>query len=235
MIDAKNVKKYYGNTPVLNVDSFQAQKGEIIGFLGLNGAGKTTFMRILTSYLPATSGTIVIGGYDVAKESLKVRQKIGYLPEVPPLYPDMYVKDYLKFAACLKDVPAKKNSSQVSKAMDICNLNKVATRVIAHLSRGYKQRVGIAQAIINDPELLILDEPTNGLDPLQILDVRKLIKDLEYKRTVILSTHVLPEIEDLAQRVVMIKQGQLIKDQMLDADVSLEELFIKLNAGEKNG
>ncbi len=233
MINAKNVKKYFGNTEVLDISSFQAKKGEIIGFLGLNGAGKTTFMRILTSYLPATSGKVFICGHDVDKESLAVRKKVGYLPEIPPLYPDMYVKDYLKFAAQLKDIPSKNCTHQVDKAISICNLQSVQGKVIAQLSKGYKQRVGIAQAIINDPEILILDEPTNGLDPLQILDVRKLIKDLEHKRTVIVSTHVLPEIAELAQRVIIIKEGKLIKDQNLEGVDSLEALFIKLTTTQE--
>ncbi len=231
MISAHNVKKYFGNNKVLDIASFEAREGEIIGFLGLNGAGKTTFMRILTSFLPTTCGDVRVCGYDVAKQSLLVRRHVGYLSEAPPLYPDMVVKDFLRFAARLKDIPARQTPAQVAKALDLCNLNGVASRVIGQLSKGYRQRVAIAQAIINDPKLLILDEPTNGLDPLQILDVRKLIKNLEHKRTVIISTHVLSEIEEFAQRVIIIKQGRIIKDHSLAETPEAAggaKLFLKL-------
>jgi len=216
MIIAQNVTKYFGGFQALKDISFEIAKGEIVGFLGRNAAGKTTIMRILTSYLPATSGKVIIGGEDVSRNSLAVRKKVGYLPEMPPLYSNMTVKEYLQFAAQLKDVPARRQRVQVDKVLKECSLKDVRDKAIGTLSRGYKQRVGIAQAIINDPEVLILDEPTSGLDPVQILQVRNLIKSLEYKRTVVLSTHILPEIEQIARRVVIIKSGQIIADDSLE-------------------
>lgn len=197
--------------------SFEIRRGEIVGFLGQNGAGKTTLMRILTSYLPATTGEVIIGGEDVRDNSLAVRKKIGYLPEIPPLYPDMTIGEYLRFAAQLKDVPAARRREEIDRVLTECDLREVRNKTIRTLSRGFRQRVGIAQAIINDPELLILDEPTIGLDPVQILQVRKLIRNLKQKRTVLLSTHILSEIEQIAQRVIIIKSGRIIADQPLDA------------------
>jgi ABC-2 type transport system ATP-binding protein len=235
MIEAYHVKKYFGPLKALDIASFEARRGEIIGFLGLNGAGKTTFMRILTTYLPATAGEVRVCGYDVATESMAVRRKVGYLSETPPLYPDMTVRDFLRYAARLKDLEPRAVRRGVDKALAQCNLGAVAGKVIGHLSKGYKQRVGIAQAVLNDPELLILDEPTNGLDPVQIRDVRQLIKDLEHKRTVIVSTHVLSEIEALAQRILILKNGRILKDHHLnaaqeaqDGPLDLEEMFIRL-------
>ena len=237
MIHTENVTKYFGNTQALSGISFEIQKGEIVGFLGRNGAGKTTLMRILTSYLPATSGKVLIDGKDVIKHSLSIRQKIGYLPENPPLYPNMTVKDYVSFAARLKDVPAKNIRRQVEKVLDECYLRNVAHKTIATLSKGYQQRAGIAQAIINDPDILILDEPTNGLDPVQIQRVRALIKNLEEERTVIISTHILSEIEQIAQRVLIIKEGVIVADDTLSNLLcdeqgwqrNLEEVFLRLN------
>ena len=217
MVIAKNVTKYFGGFLVLKDVSFEINKGEIVGFLGQNGAGKTTLMRILTSYLSATSGKITIGGKDISKDSLAVRKKIGYLPETPPLYPSMKVRDYLKFSAELKDVPSKYQSKQIDKVLQECNITDIRDKTIRVLSKGYRQRVGIAQAIINDPDLLILDEPTNGLDPIQILQVRKLIKSLRYERTVILSTHILSEIEQIAQRVLILRAGKIIVDEPLES------------------
>ena len=237
MISTKNVTKYFGGFQVLKDVSFEINKGEIVGFLGQNGAGKTTLMRILTSYLPATSGEVKIGGDDVVKNSLAVRRKIGYLPETPPLYSNMTVKDYLKFAAQMKDVPGKQQHKQIDKVLEECNIGDVKNKAIGNLSKGYRQRVGIAQAIINEPEVLILDEPTSGLDPVQNLQVRKLIKSLRHERTVILSTHILPEIEQIAQRVLIIKSGQIIVDESLDlllksqnGESTLEEVFIRLHS-----
>ena len=192
-------------------------------------------MRILTSYLPATSGQVIIGGKDVAKNSLAIRKKIGYLPETPPLYSNMTIRDYLRFAAELKDVPVKRLCVRVDKVLEECNLKDSQYKTISTLSRGYKQRVGIAQAIINEPEILILDEPTSGLDPVQILQVRNLIKSLEYKRTVILSTHILSEIQQIAQRVLIIKSGEIVADDSLknllkDAESNLEDVFLRFHA-----
>jgi ABC-2 type transport system ATP-binding protein len=209
-----------------------------VGLMGQNGAGKTTLMRILTSYLPASSGSVMIDGEDITKNSLSIRQKIGYLPETPPLYMNMTVKDYLKFAAEIKDIPSQHVSRQLDKVLEECQLVSVKSKLIGTLSKGYKQRVGIAQAIIHEPKLLILDEPTSGLDPIQNLQVRRLIKNLRNERTVILSTHILSEIEHIAQRVLMIKSGQIIVDDALDVvlgktqedpakRMSLEEYFLK--------
>ncbi len=238
MITTKNITKYFGSFQALKDVSFEINKGEIVGFLGQNGAGKTTLMRILTSYLPASSGTVMIDGDDIAKNSLTIRQKIGYLPETPPLYMNMTVKDYLKFAAEIKDIPVKQRRRQLDKVLEECQIEDVKDKTIATLSKGYKQRVGIAQAIIHEPKLLILDEPTSGLDPIQNLQVRSLIKNLKDQRTVILSTHILSEIEQIAQRVLIIKAGEVIVDESLEvllktnnADQSqkltLEEVFVK--------
>ena len=246
MISTKNVTKYFSGFQALKDVSFEINKGEIVGFLGQNGAGKTTLMRILTSYLPATSGEVKIGGNDVAKNSLAVRRKIGYLPETPPLYFNMSVKDYLEFAAQMKDVPGRQQHKQIERVLEECNLGDVKNRTIGNLSKGYRQRVGIAQAIINEPEVLILDEPTSGLDPVQNLQVRKLIKSLRHERTVIISTHILSEIEQIAQRVLIIKSGRIIVDESLElllksqsgaqgAESTLEEVFIRLHSAPSRG
>ena len=246
MISTRNVTKYFSGFQALKDVSFEINKGEIVGFLGQNGAGKTTLMRILTSYLPATSGEVIIGGDDVVENSLAVRRKIGYLPETPPLYFNMTVTDYLRFAAQMKDVPGKQQHKQIDKVLEECNIGDVENKMIGYLSKGYRQRVGIAQAIINEPEVLILDEPTSGLDPVQNLQVRKLIKSLRHERTVILSTHILAEIEQLAQRVLIIKSGRIIVDESLDlllksqkgvqcAESTLEDFFIRLHSSTAEG
>ena len=231
MIVTKNISKYFGRFEALNDVSFEINKGEIVGFLGQNGAGKTTLMRILTSFLPASSGTVAIDGQDLAKHSLSIRQKIGYLPETPPLYMGMTVRHYLKFAATIKDVPANRLTFQVDKVLEECQLLDAKSKMIGTLSKGYKQRVGIAQAIIHEPKLLILDEPTSGLDPIQNLQVRKLILNLKNERTVLLSTHILSEIEQIAKRVLIIRSGRIIVDEALDVVLgqakSLEEYFVK--------
>ena len=235
MVIAQNISKYFGKIAALKNISFEIGKGEIVGFLGKNGAGKTTLMRILTSYLPPTSGKVLIAGQDIGKNSLGIRRKIGYLPENPPLYLNMTVHEYLKFAARLKDIPARDMRRSIDKVMDDCRLLYVQNRLIAHLSKGYKQRIGIAQAILHEPEVLILDEPTSGLDPVQIQQVRKLIKDIEHKRTVLLSTHILSEIEQIARRILILNRGELIKDRPMEGllkeegAVTLEEVFLKLN------
>jgi len=219
MIVTQNVTKFFGRFQALKNISFEISKGEIVGCLGQNGAGKTTLMRLLTSYLPATSGKVLIGGIDVSKNSLSIRRKIGYLPETPPLYVDMTVREYLKFAAQLKDVPLRQQRNQVDRVSEECHLKEVENKTLGILSKGFKQRVGIAQAIIHDPDVLILDEPTSGLDPIQILQVRQLIQSLKSQRTVLLSTHILSEIEQIAQRVLIIKNGEIL------ADASMENLL----------
>lgn len=216
MIRTNNISKNFGSFQALKDVSFTIKRGEIVGFIGRNGAGKTTLMRILTSFYSASSGKILIDGDDISKNSIAIRRKIGYLPETAPLYLNMSVKDYLNFAAEIRDVPSKDRRGQLHRALELCQLENVANKTIGTLSKGYKQRTGIAQAIIHDPEILILDEPTSGLDPIQNRQLRTLIKNLKDHRTVILSTHILSEVEQIAQRVLMIKSGELIIDKSLD-------------------
>jgi len=216
MIIVDNVVKNFGLFQALDHVSFEISQGDIVGFLGKNGAGKTTLMRILTSFMAPSSGKVIIDGDDIAKNALTIRQKIGYLPETPPLYNSMTVKSYLKFAAQIKGVAAKKQRIQLTKVIEECHLEQVKHKTIATLSKGYKQRVGIAQAIIHEPKLLILDEPTSGLDPIQVQQVLALIKNQREQRTVILSTHNLTEIEQIAHRVLIIKSGKIIIDESLN-------------------
>ncbi len=216
MISTNNISKNFGSFEALKQVSFTIERGEIVGFIGRNGAGKTTLMRILTAYYSASSGTVLIDGDDISKNSLEIRRKIGYLPETAPLYLNMTVKDYLNFAAEIREVSAKDRRRQLHRALELCQLENVSHKTIGTLSKGYKQRTGIAQAIIHDPEILILDEPTSGLDPIQNRQLRTLIKGLKDHRTVILSTHILSEVEQIAQRVLMIKAGELIVDKPLD-------------------
>src|SRR5215470_900196 len=190
--------------------SFQVEKGEILGFLGPNGAGKTTTMRIITGYMPASEGTVRVDGYDVFDNPLDVRRRIGYLPENPPLYLEMTVTGYLRFVAKIKGVPKDKIHQEVARVMERASVSDVKERIIAKLSKGYKQRVGIAQALLNDLPVLILDEPTIGLDPKQIHEVRELIKDLAGKHTMVLSTHILPEVEQTCNRVIIIDKGKIV-------------------------
>jgi len=212
MIDVKQVTRYFGQVAAVNDVSFQVEKGEILGFLGPNAAGKTTTMRVLTTYLPATSGTATVAGFDVHEQSMEVRKRIGYLPENPPLYQEMRVRDYLDFVAKIKGVDSKKITTAVGEAMDKAAITDVSNRVIKHLSKGYKQRVGLAQAIVHNPDVLVLDEPTVGLDPKQIIEVRELIKELAGEHTIILSTHILPEVSMTCQRVVIIDKGKVVVD-----------------------
>jgi len=217
MIKINNVSKQFGSFNALNQVSFDIEAGEIVGLVGKNGAGKTTLMRILTSYYRASSGTVSIDGEEVTQSAITVRKKIGYLPETPPLYLDMSVKRFLKFAAEIKGVTKQKRASRLERVLEECQLETVVDKTIGNLSKGFKQRVGIAQAIIHQPEILILDEPTSGLDPIQNLQLRNLIKSLQSYRTVILSTHILSEIEQIAQRVLIIKAGEIIVDRPLEA------------------
>ncbi len=222
MIEALGVTKRYGDLVAVNDVSFKAEAGEVVGFLGPNGAGKTTTMRMLTGFLPATDGTAVVDGHDIFDEPLAARRAIGYLPETPPLYPEMDVSGYLKYVARIKDVPRSGRKQAVERALERCGLSHVARRVIGSLSKGYRQRVGLAQAIVHDPPVLILDEPTVGLDPNQILEIRELIRDLaapregEPSHTVILSTHILPEVEAICRRVIMIHDGQKVLDDSME-------------------
>lgn len=210
MIEVENLTKRYGSHLAIDGITFSAGKGEVLGLLGPNGAGKTTTMRILTGYFPATSGTARVAGYDCFEESMEVRRRIGYLPENVPLYKDMKVEEYLSFVAAIKGVEARDVTKKVASAMADCGIDGVSRRVIGELSKGYKQRVGLAQALVNDPEVLILDEPTIGLDPNQIRGIRSLIKDLAGRRTVILSTHILPEVSMVCGKVAIVNQGKLV-------------------------
>lgn len=209
MIEVDHLTKSYGKNVAVNDISFNVGKGEILGFLGPNGAGKTTTMRILTGYLPATSGSARIAGFDVFDQSMEVRRRIGYLPENPPLYPDMNVHAYLEFVARIKSVAGADIPNRVERAMEMTNLTERRGELIKRLSRGFRQRVGIAQAIVHNPDVVILDEPTVGLDPKQIIEVRKLIKGLAGEHTIILSTHILPEASQTCDRVVIINRGRI--------------------------
>ena len=210
MIEVEHLTKVYNGRKAVDDISFRVEKGEILGFLGPNGAGKTTTMRILTCYMPATEGTARVAGYDVFEESLEVRKRIGYLPENPPLYHEMTVYSYLDFVARIKGTPPSKRKSHIDDVMQRTNIGDVRGRVIGRLSKGYKQRVGVAQALLNNPEVLVLDEPTIGLDPKQIFEVRSLIKHLAGDHTVILSTHILPEVSMTCNRVVIINNGKVV-------------------------
>jgi ABC-2 type transport system ATP-binding protein len=211
-IKATNLTKYYGDTLAVDDISFEVSKGEILGFLGPNGAGKSTTMKIITTYLPPTTGSVSVDDLDVEQNSLEVRKKIGYLPEQNPLYTDMYVTDYLDYVAALDGVPKDKIKSRREEMINVCGLEEMRSRVIGELSKGYKQRVGLAQAMINNPEVLILDEPTSGLDPNQIIEIRNLIKKLGKQKTVILSTHILSEVQATCNRVIIINKGKLVAD-----------------------
>ena len=225
MIEVEHLSKIYGSTPGIQDVTFSVEPGEIVGFLGPNGAGKTTTMRILAGYLPATSGTARIAGYDVHENSLAVRQRIGYLPETPPLYAEMTVEGFLYFVARIKGVPAGDRSRQVNAAVNRCNLQEKRHILIRKLSKGFRQRVGIAQAIVHDPPAIILDEPTVGLDPRQIIEVRNLIKSLAGSHTIILSTHILPEVSMTCSRVAIINRGKVV------ATNTPENLMAQLTGG----
>ena len=209
-IEVEHLSKVYGSTVAIEDIHFSVDAGEIIGFLGPNGAGKTTTLRILAGYVPATTGTAKIAGYDVHRHSMQVRRHIGYLPEIPPLYPNMSVKQYLHFVAKIKGVKAKECRRQVCNAIMRCQLIDRENTIIRKLSKGYRQRVGIAQAIVHQPPVIILDEPTVGLDPRQIIEVRNLIKSLAGQHTIILSTHILPEASTICDRVVIIDRGRVV-------------------------
>jgi ABC-2 type transport system ATP-binding protein len=210
MIEVEHLSKIYGATAAIQDVDFSVETGEILGFLGPNGAGKTTTMRILSGYIPATTGTARIAGYDVHEQSMEVRRRIGYLPENPPLYPDMTVEGFLSFVARIKGVSAGDRTSRVNSAIERCQLTQKRKILIRKLSKGYKQRVGIAQAIVHDPPVIILDEPTVGLDPKQIIEVRHLIKSLAGQHTIILSTHILPEVSMTCDRVTIINRGKVV-------------------------
>lgn len=237
MIEAEGLSKRYGNVLAVDNVSFRIEAGEVAGFLGPNGAGKTTTMRMLTGFLPPSDGTALIDGHDIFTDPLAARRAIGYLPEIPPLYPEMDVEGYLRFVAKLKDVPRGERREAVDRVLERCGLVDVRRRVIGALSKGFRQRVGLAQAIVHSPSVLILDEPTVGLDPIQIREIRELISELanpgdgQPKHTVILSTHILPEVEALCPRIVLIHRGRKVLDGPL-AEITadgtrLEEVFAR--------
>ncbi|HLG21817.1 MAG TPA: ATP-binding cassette domain-containing protein [Candidatus Manganitrophaceae bacterium] len=236
MIEVKQLGKRYGDLVAIEDVSFTVERGEILAFLGPNGAGKTTTMRILTCFMPATSGTAKVAGYDVFEAPMEVKRRIGYLPEHPPVYPELTVSEYLKFVARIKGVPAKKVGAALSAVLEKCSLADVSHRLIANLSRGYRQRVGLAQALIHNPEVLILDEPTVGLDPKQIIEIRELIKGLAGEHTIILSTHILPEATAVCQKVVIINRGRVAAvdtPERLSAQIrKSEKISIRVRRGE---
>src|SRR5271170_7453372 len=209
MIEVENLSKTYSGVHAVRDISFHVNKGEIVGFLGPNGAGKSTTMKVLAGYLPPTDGKIRIAGFDVVTESLEVRKRIGYMPENVPLYTDMRVNEFLRFRAELKKVPRRKIKDRVETVKELCHLKDVESKIIGTLSKGYRQRVGLADAMVHEPELLILDEPTIGLDPNQIRSVRELIRDLGKHHTILLSTHILPEVEATCSRVIIINRGRI--------------------------
>ena len=227
MIEVQDLTKAFGEKTAVDGITFSVNKGEILGFLGPNGAGKTTTMRVLTGYLPATQGTAKIAGFDVFNDSMEVRRRIGYLPETPPLYFDMTVASYLEFVARIKNVAAEKRAQSVESAMEMTKIADKRDELIKRLSRGYKQRVGLAQAIVHDPDVIILDEPTVGLDPKQIIEVRHLIKGLAGNHTIILSTHILPEVSMTCDRVIIINNGKIV------AVDTPENLTRQLKGGER--
>ncbi|MGI9569170.1 MAG: ATP-binding cassette domain-containing protein, partial [Desulfobulbia bacterium] len=210
MINAKHLAKNFGPTMALKEITFEVAKGEVLGFLGPNGAGKTTTMRILTCYHPADTGTATIAGFDVFESPLEVRKLIGYLPENNPLYTDMGIVDYLQFIAQIRGIPSSKKRNQIQYVIELCGLQSELRKDIGHLSKGYRQRVGLAQALIHDPDILILDEPTIGLDPTQIIEIRELIKTIGKEKTIILSSHILPEVSATCDRIIIINQGEIV-------------------------
>ncbi len=216
MIELQSVNKFYGAFQVLRDISFSVGKGEIVGFLGPNGAGKTTTMRILNGFLPATSGQAVVAGHSVDREPLAVKRALGYLPENVSLYNDMTVREYLRFVAEAKKIPARERRARLEKVTAQCGLEKVNNRLIGALSKGYRQRVGLAQAIVNDPQVLVMDEPTTGLDPAQIIEIRELISSLAGEHTIILSTHILPEVSAVCKRVIIINEGRIVAEDSLE-------------------
>jgi gliding motility-associated transport system ATP-binding protein len=210
VIEVQHLTKRYGPVTAVNDISFRVERGEILGFLGPNGAGKTTTMRILTGYMPATEGKAKVAGFDIFDQPIEAKRRTGYLPETPPLYPDMSVAEYLDFVAKVKGVPSGERRQRIQQIMERTRIADVATRLTGRLSKGYRQRVGLAQALIHNPDVLILDEPTAGLDPKQIIETRELIKALAGDHTIILSTHILPEVSQTCQRVVIINKGQVV-------------------------
>jgi ABC-2 type transport system ATP-binding protein len=236
MIQVQGLAKYFGDLCVVSDISFSAAKGEIVGFLGPNGAGKTTTIRMLSTYLPPSSGTANVAGFDILKEADEVRRRIGYLPETPPLYGEMTVEEYLLFVARIKGLRRRAIPGAVDAVIGKCFLGDVRRKLCQHLSRGFRQRVGLAQAIIHDPQVIILDEPTSGLDPRQITEIRQLIASLAREHTVILSTHILPEVTMICSKVVIINRGRIVLEKQiseLGAGRNLEQVFLDCVSSEE--
>jgi ABC-2 type transport system ATP-binding protein len=238
-IEVKNLTKFYGDFQALKGISFEVHQGEIVGFLGPNGAGKSTTMKILTCFMAATSGSAKVVGRDVFEDSIAVRARVGYLPESVPLYDQMIVYDYIEHLAEMRGVPASRRADRVKYAIEVCGLAPVVGKKIDELSKGYRQRVGLAQALVHEPDVLILDEPTSGLDPNQIVEIRELIRRIGREKTVLLSTHILQEIEALCDRVILINGGKVVADGTFEAlydaypaaERNLEKLFRMLTGG----
>src|SRR6201997_1477529 len=239
MISVKDLSKRYARNTAVDHVSFEVEKGEIVGFLGPNGAGKTTTMRILASYMPPTSGRATVAGFDVFEQSLQARSHLGYMPENVPLYNDMRVTEYLDYRAALKGVPHRRVDERVGDVKELCGLKEVEKKLISSLSKGYRQRVGLADALLHDPDLLILDEPTIGLDPNQIRQVRELIKNLGKQHTILLSTHILPEVEMTCSRVIIIHKGQIeacdTPDNLLRKIRQAGGVVVEAKTGDDNG
>jgi len=235
VIEVQHLTKRYGRVTAVDDISFRVERGEILGFLGPNGAGKTTTMRILTGYMPATDGKAIVAGFDVFDQPIEAKRRTGYLPETPPLYPDMSVQEYLEFVAKIKGVPSNERASRIKQVMQRTRIDDMAGRQCAKLSKGYRQRVGLAQAILHNPDVLILDEPTAGLDPKQIIETRQLIKELAGDHTIILSTHILPEVSQTCQRVVIINKGRVVAvdtpDNLTARLRGSETLYVQVDAG----
>jgi ABC-2 type transport system ATP-binding protein len=239
VIEVQHLTKRYGRVTAVDDVSFRVERGEILGFLGPNGAGKTTTMRILTGYMPASEGKATVAGFDVFDQPLEAKRRTGYLPETPPLYPDMSVREYLTFVARIRGIASAERKSRVDAAMERTRVDDVAHRPCGKLSKGYRQRVGLAQAIMHNPDVLILDEPTAGLDPKQIIETRQLIKGLAGDHTVILSTHILPEVAQTCQRVVIINKGRVVA---VDTPANLtsrlkgaETMYVQIDTGGADG
>lgn len=234
-ISVKELTQIYGTQRAVDNISFEIPKGEIVGFLGPNGAGKTTTMKIITCYMPPTQGTVLVDGLHIAEHSLEIRRKIGYLPEHNPLYLDMYIHEFLRFVARLNHVEKKLRDKRVREVIEMTGLGREQSKKIGMLSKGYRQRVGLAQALLHNPEILILDEPTTGLDPNQIVEIRNLIREIGREKTVIFSTHILPEVEKIADRVLIINQGQLVADEEIEQLRKITESLVLRVVFEQDG
>jgi ABC-2 type transport system ATP-binding protein len=235
VIEVASLSKRYGDHLAVQDLSFRIEPGQVVGLLGANGAGKTTTLRMLTGALPPTAGTVKIASIDIFEQPMQAKRRIGYLPETPPVYRDMTIREYLRFVADLKDVPARKTADEVARVADWTGLDHVLTRLIRNLSKGYRQRVGLAQALLSNPTVLILDEPTSGLDPVQVEQVRQLIRRLTEaaQHTILLSTHILSEVRSVCERVIMLRNGRIVADSPIAAlerehQGSLEEVFVRL-------